>query len=164
MAKPYKRAELLEAIRDACGRSTSHATPDVVSNAPVAHRHRVLLAEDSPINQEVAVGLLEMQGYHVTVVDNGRQAVETCEVDQFDLILMDVEMPEMDGWEATLALREREATRGSYTPIVALTAHDVEDIRDRCREVGMDACVSKPIQPQELFQAMTEVTAQRQPT
>ncbi len=86
--------------------------------------------------------------------------MDRCVADRFDVILMDVEMPEMDGWEATLALRELEATRGTYTPIVALTAHAVEDVRDRCREVGMDACVSKPIEPLDLFQAISAVAAQ----
>jgi two-component system sensor kinase len=160
VTKPYKRTELLEALRPARDLDEPSVEHTAVVEPSSDRKQRVLLAEDSPINQEVAMGLLELEGYEVTVVENGRQAVDRCVADRFDVILMDVEMPEMDGWEATLALRELEATRGTYTPIVALTAHAVEDVRDRCREVGMDACVSKPIEPLDLFQAISAVAAQ----
>jgi CheY-like chemotaxis protein len=159
VTKPYKRMELLEAVQPSHP-AVASGHREIESTAPTSrHKQRVLLAEDSPINQEVALGLLELEGYRVTVVENGREAVERCRDDRFDVILMDVEMPEMDGWEATLALRDLEAERDTYTPIVALTAHAVEDVRDRCREVGMDACVSKPIEPGELFQAIIDVTS-----
>jgi CheY-like chemotaxis protein len=158
VTKPYKRTELLEAVQPSEMTIASNQE-GIESTAPTTRdKRRVLLAEDSPINQEVALGLLELEGYHVTVVENGREAVERCQAERFDVILMDVEMPEMDGWEATLALRALEAERDTYTPIVALTAHAVADVRDRCREVGMDACVSKPIEPDELFQAIIDVT------
>jgi CheY-like chemotaxis protein len=159
VTKPYKRTELLEALWPTSDANKSSAEQVEIVESSSDRKQRVLLAEDSPINQEVAMGLLELEGYEVTVVENGRQAVDRCVGDRFDVILMDVEMPEMDGWEATLALRELEATRETYTPIIALTAHAVEDVRDRCREVGMDACVSKPIQPLELFQAISDLAA-----
>jgi signal transduction histidine kinase/CheY-like chemotaxis protein len=159
VTKPYKRTELLRAVWPTADSNESSAEQVEVIESSSNRKQRVLLAEDSPINQEVAMGLLELEGYQVTVVENGRQAVDRCVADRFDVILMDVEMPEMDGWEATLALREMEATRETYTPIIALTAHAVEDVRDRCREVGMDACVSKPIEPLELFQAISDVAA-----
>jgi len=104
---------------------------------------QILLVEDNPLNQTVAARLLEKHGHTVVVAANGREALERLEGSEFDLVLMDVQMPEMDGLEATAAIRQRE--NGRRLPIVALTADVIPGIRERCLEAGMDAYVTKPI-------------------
>ncbi|MBN9663501.1 MAG: response regulator [Acidobacteria bacterium] len=108
---------------------------------------RILLAEDNLVNQRVATALLTKRGHLVEVVGNGRQAVERSEAEPFDRILMDLQMPEMDGWTATLLIRERERVTGGHVPIIALTAHAMSHIQQHCLEVGMDAVVVKPFDP-----------------
>jgi CheY-like chemotaxis protein len=115
---------------------------------------KLLLAEDNKVNQMLAVALLRKRGYDVTVADNGLQAVELVKRGDFDLVLMDVQMPKMDGFEATAAVREWESDRGKRLPIVAVTAHAMEGDRTRCLEAGMDDYVSKPIDPEELEAAI----------
>jgi signal transduction histidine kinase/CheY-like chemotaxis protein/streptogramin lyase len=105
----------------------------------------VLLAEDNPINQRVAMRLLEKRGHRVALAATGREALECFEQARFDLILMDVQMPDMDGIEATRLIRQREKHTGGYTPIVALTAHTMVGDRERCLEAGMDGYIHKPI-------------------
>jgi two-component system, sensor histidine kinase and response regulator len=116
----------------------------------------ILLAEDNAVNQLVASRLLEKQGHSVTLVTDGRRAVEEFEKTAFDLILMDVQMPEMDGYEATAAIRARENGR-SRTPILALTAHAMSGDRERCLQAGMDGFISKPIQLLALTDAIMDV-------
>jgi CheY-like chemotaxis protein len=116
----------------------------------------ILLAEDNSVNQLVARRLLEKQGHSVTLVADGRGAVEAFENATFDLILMDVQMPEMDGYETTAAIRAREDGR-SRTPILALTAHAMSGDRERCLQAGMDGFISKPIQLSELVDAIADV-------
>jgi CheY-like chemotaxis protein len=111
-----------------------------------------LLAEDGLANQKLAVGLLEKWGLGVTVVANGIEAIEAWERSPFDLILMDLQMPEMDGITATKIIREREREKGTHIPIVAMTAHALAGDRERCLESGMDGYVSKPIRRSELVQ------------
>jgi len=118
---------------------------------------RVLLAEDSYVNQRLAMGLLGKQGHEVVVAGNGQEAVRLARADSFDLILMDVQMPEMDGFEATRQIRQWEQENGGHLPIVALTAHAMKGDRDRCMEAGMDAYVSKPVRARELFETMESV-------
>jgi CheY-like chemotaxis protein len=113
-----------------------------------------LLAEDNLINQKVATRLLEKQGHKVTVANNGREVLEALGRDKFDLILMDVQMPLMDGFEATGAIRQEEKETGSHIPIVAMTAHAMKGDRERCLEVGMDDYVSKPLKPDDLFKTI----------
>jgi CheY-like chemotaxis protein len=112
---------------------------------------RILLAEDGLVNQKLAVALLKKRGHQVAVVHNGQEAVSRCETESFDMILMDIEMPEMDGLQATTAIRQRENDLGLHTPIVAMTAHAMKGDRERCLSVGMDAYIAKPIRPRELF-------------
>ena len=112
---------------------------------------RILLAEDNAINRELAVRLLNKRGHSVTVVENGKQAVAAIGSDSFDVVLMDVQMPEMDGYEATAAIRKLEESIGRHTPIIAMTAHAMKGDRERCLAAGMDAYISKPIQFDELF-------------
>jgi CheY-like chemotaxis protein len=118
----------------------------------------VLLAEDNPVNQRLAVRLLEKRGHTVTVAATGVQAVEAFARQPFDLVLMDVQMPELDGFEATAAIRRCEEGRGPVrTPIIAMTAHAMMGDRERCLRAGMDDYVSKPIRPNDLFAAMNRV-------
>ncbi len=114
----------------------------------------ILLAEDGYVNQRVAVGLLETAGHAVTVANDGREALKKWEEGTFDVILMDMQMPEMDGFEATGAIRSRELSRGTHTPIIALTAAAMKGDAERCLEAGMDAYVSKPIDPTVLFETI----------
>ena len=118
----------------------------------------VLLAEDNAINQRVAMRLLEKRGHRVTVAPSGRAALEAVERETFDLILMDVQMPDLDGIEAAAAIREREKKTGAYTPIVALTAFTMQDDRERCLAAGMDTYINKPIEAAKFIQ-MVEAAA-----
>ena len=120
-----------------------------------ARKLRVLLAEDNRVNQLLVVRLLEARGHEVTVAGDGRAAVDRAAHDNYDVILMDVQMPEMDGLEATRTLR----ARGVRAPIIAMTAHAMQGDRDRCLSAGMDAYVSKPIQPDEVFEAIEDAVA-----
>jgi CheY-like chemotaxis protein len=115
------------------------------------------LAEDSYVNQRLVLGLLGKQGHDVAVAENGREAVRLARADRFDLVLMDVQMPEMDGFEATRQIRHWESNNEGHLPIVALTAHAMKGDRDRCLSAGMDAYVSKPIRAQKLFETMETV-------
>ena len=114
----------------------------------------MLVAEDNATNQKLVLALLKQRGHEVVVVGNGRQAVEKSAAQPFDVILMDVQMPEMGGLEATAAIRARERDAGGHVPIIALTAHAMAGDRERCLAAGMDAYVSKPLRPQELFPAI----------
>ncbi|MGW8303491.1 MAG: response regulator, partial [Desulfobacterales bacterium] len=117
---------------------------------------KILVAEDTPFNQTFILRLLEKNGFHAILVENGRQALEAFNPDTFDVILMDVQMPEMDGFEATRQIRKREAASGSdgHMPIIAMTAYATEGDRERCLEAGMDDYVSKPISASKLFKAI----------
>ena len=120
---------------------------------------RILLAEDGLVNQKLAVALLKKRGHEVTVAKNGREASDMARADRFDVILMDVEMPEMDGFQATAAIREYEKDMGQGTPIIAMTAHAMKGDRERCLAAGMDAYVAKPIRPQALFDAIRSLVS-----
>ena len=113
---------------------------------------RILLAEDNLVNQTLVVRLLEKRGQNVQVASNGREALEKLKNADFDLVLMDIQMPVMGGFEATAAVREMEKGTGKHIPIVALTAHAVNGDRERCLAMGMDGCMAKPIRPEELFE------------
>jgi two-component system, sensor histidine kinase and response regulator len=117
---------------------------------------QILLVEDNPINQKVALRLLEKAGHSVTVAWNGREAVTTATEREFDLVLMDVQMPEMDGLEATATIRQQEHGTERHLPIVALTAHALVGDREKCLQAGMDGYVTKPVQAPVLFQAMAD--------
>jgi CheY-like chemotaxis protein/HPt (histidine-containing phosphotransfer) domain-containing protein len=122
----------------------------------------ILLAEDNAVNQKLAIRLLEKRGHRVAVAGNGRQALAALEKTAFDLVLMDVQMPEMDGIEATTLLREREQETGKHQPVVAMTALVMKGDRERCMAAGMDGYLSKPIRPQELDEVLDSyVTRER---
>jgi CheY-like chemotaxis protein len=157
--RPVGARELREAVQRALSTTTEHgsqANPDLTTN-PVGKRLRILLAEDGPVNQDVAVGLLEMRGHEVVIAENGEEALQACEENCFDVVLMDLEMPVMDGLKATRAIRQREAVRGGHLPIIAMTAHAMDSFRESCRESGMDGYITKPIQPDELFAAVEAI-------
>jgi CheY-like chemotaxis protein/HPt (histidine-containing phosphotransfer) domain-containing protein len=115
---------------------------------------RVLLAEDNSINQKLAVVLLQKAGYSVDAVENGAQALEKVKANQYSVVLMDVQMPELDGLEATHLIREWEQSTGQHIPIIAMTAHAMAGDRERCLDAGMDDYVSKPLEPKVLFSAL----------
>jgi len=116
-----------------------------------------LLAEDNAVNQKLAVRILERMGHTVGVAGNGKAAVEMAEKGKFDLILMDVQMPEMDGLEATAALRGKEKVIGGHIPIIAMTAYAMNQDKERCLEAGMDGYISKPISAQELYENIEHI-------
>lgn len=160
LLKPVKQSELFDAIVMALGVNTvEEETPSAAAPPPsrAGRPWRVLLAEDSLVNQKLAVGLLEKHGHQVTVANHGREAVAALESQDFDLVLMDVQMPEMDGYEATAAIRARERETGRHTPIIAMTAHAMKGDRERCLEAGMDAYVAKPIRAQQVFETIAQV-------
>ncbi len=127
--------------------------------APVALR--ILLAEDNPVNRKVAVGLLQKQGHRVQTAVNGLETLLALETGPFDVVLMDIQMPEMDGLQATAAIREMEKVTGAHLPIIALTAHAMDGDREICLAAGMDAFVTKPIKSKELFALLQEVALSR---
>src|SRR5206468_5076979 len=119
---------------------------------------RVLLAEDNPINQKLAVVVLQKAGYSVDAVDTGAQALEKVQSNHYNVVLMDVQMPELDGFEATHKIREWEKNTGQHIPIIAMTAHAMQGDRERCLDAGMDDYVTKPLQPKVLFSALDRWT------
>jgi len=169
LAKPIKQAELLSAAQlvlrkqrrmpDAAPRrdeaaapaSPAAAAPTPAVPAPDGPGLHILLTEDHPINQKMMVRLLQKRGHSVVVANNGQEAIEAYAKERFDLVLMDLQMPVMDGYEATAAIRKSEETRGLRTPIIALTAHAMKGDREQCLAAGMDDYVSKPIDPARLF-------------
>ncbi len=126
---------------------------------PASAPLRILLVEDNRINRKIATRLLEGEGHRVVAAENGKQGVERFGEGGFDLILMDVQMPEMDGWEATRAIRELEAGSGRHIPILAMTAHAMKGDREKCLEAGMDGYVSKPVAVADLRLAIAEVAS-----
>jgi signal transduction histidine kinase/DNA-binding response OmpR family regulator len=164
LIKPVMPRFLLEAVRQALGTAPPEARSEAGSAASPARRAlRVLVAEDNPVNRLVALKLLEKLGHSVVQVEDGIKAVEAVKHQHFDLVLMDVQMPEMDGFEATAAIRAQETTSGGHVPILALTAHAMKGDRERCIEKGMDDYVSKPVQVEELMAAIARVVPEIAP-
>ncbi|HVQ74481.1 MAG TPA: response regulator, partial [Candidatus Binatia bacterium] len=158
LTKPVTRPELLHAVLTAVAsttgdRAAAFGPAEAVGPGP-PRPLSILLADDHPVNQLVARRLLERAGHTVTVVANGREALAAAERQTFDAIFMDVQMPEMDGYEATAGIRARERATGGHVPIIALTAHAMKGDAERCLAAGMDAYVTKPIRPDELVQAL----------
>jgi CheY-like chemotaxis protein len=162
LVKPIKRSELLEAILCALGSAVKTNACDSPLARPFAHQRgvrslRILLAEDNRINQQVAMRLLKKWGHTVTICANGRDAVDAVAAGNFDAVLMDMEMPIMDGLTATAEIRAREAGSGTHIPIVALTAHAMDSDRERCLAGGMDGYVSKPLRAKDLADAFADL-------
>jgi len=168
LLKPVKLSDLLDAVKMALGHPSGERGPVITRHLIREARKKlhILLAEDNIVNQKLAAKILEKRGYHVIVAPDGKKAVDAFEKEHFDLILMDVQMPEMDGFEATAEIREKElelATRNSQPvtriPIVAMTAHAMKGYRDKCLKAGMDDYISKPVKPEELFEVIKKVTS-----
>ena len=155
LTKPVRQSHLLETIMEVLGYSlpepASRTAAALSTTGPVDLKLRVLLAEDNTVNQKVALRLLERWGCPAQAVANGREALAAWKQIPYDLILMDVQMPEMDGLEAAAAIRRKEQGKGRHIPIVAMTAHALEGDRERCLAAGMDDYVAKPVNPEELF-------------
>ena len=159
LMKPVKESELFDAIGTSLGISVPEDNDDAgQEQEPELPALNILLAEDSLVNQRLAVGLLEKHGHTVIATSNGKEAIAALETGQFDVALMDVEMPEMNGLEATAVIRVQEQKTGEHLPIIAMTAHAMKGDRERCLEAGMDGYVSKPIHSEELFQTLEAVT------
>jgi len=155
LVKPVKQSDLLDAITLTLGHPNEEKIPVITRYTIQDSRRRltILLAEDNIVNQKLAVKILEKRGHRVIVASNGREAIEKIKKESFDIILMDVQMPEMDGIEATKAIRNSELEIRNI-PIVAMTAHAMKEDRERCLAAGMDDYVSKPIKPEELFKVI----------
>jgi two-component system, sensor histidine kinase and response regulator len=164
LVKPIRQSELLDMICKSM-QSAALEPAEVVrtQNAPpkVAHRWRVLVAEDNLVNQTLARRLLEKRGYAVSVAGDGRAALAALDHECFDIVLMDIQMPGMDGFAATAAIRQQEQSTGSHLPIVAMTAHALKGDQQRCLAAGMDAYISKPIRQAELYATIDGMLAQR---
>jgi signal transduction histidine kinase/CheY-like chemotaxis protein len=156
LMKPIKPSELFQAIGTALG-FLSQPESEKQGKKPNPPSLRILLAEDSPMNQKVAISILNREGHSVMVVNNGKDAVSAIASQPFDVVLMDVEMPQMDGLEATSVIRTKEQQSGAHTPIIALTAHAMKGDRERCLEAGMDDYISKPIHAQQLLETLEAV-------
>ena len=160
LTKPMSRADLLEALGTVLAGPEETTTPEVVTRHTIAESRRavrVLLAEDNPVNQQVAVAMLVKRGHEVHVAGNGREAVDAITQREYDVVLMDIQMPEMDGFEATHAIRA--LPKGKDLPIVGLTAHALSGERERCLSHGMTDYLAKPFKAHELF-ALVEGTAE----
>jgi len=165
LTKPIRQAELMDAILTALGtRKRSDAKPPLVTRHTLRENQaklKVLLAEDNAVNQLVALRLLERLGHSVMVAANGKKAFEAWQKGGYDAILMDVQMPEMNGWEATQAIREKERATGDRIPIIAMTAHAMKGDDERCFAAGMDDYLTKPIRSEELIAALDKAANQK---
>jgi two-component system, sensor histidine kinase and response regulator len=165
LTKPVRQAELLDAILTALGArqiQIEQSTPALVTRHSLREDHNhlcILLAEDNSVNQLLAVRMLEKRGHAVTVAGNGKEALAALEKQSFDVVLMDVQMPEMDGFEATAAIRAQEKRSGHHMPVIAMTAHAMVGDRERCLAAGMDDYITKPFKIEDL----TELLARHSP-
>ncbi len=155
LSKPFDRLELRDVLLHVLARD-----PAKPENRSLVTQHTFnekrqslsfLVAEDNAVNQRLIGRLLEKRGHRVVLVQNGREALEAMRKQPFDIVLMDVQMPEMDGFEATRRIREKEKTSGAHSPIIALTAHAMQGDKERCLAGGMDGYIPKPVQPEDLF-------------
>jgi len=168
LTKPVRQSDLLDAIMSLPGPHRPGATADAPAHAayqvpgPAAGGGgRILLAEDNIVNQRLALRLLERNGHVVTVAKTGLEAVELLDAGRYDVVLMDVQMPEMSGFQATAEIRRRERMTGRHVPIIAMTAHAMAGDRDRCLAAGMDDYVSKPIDAPTLFAAIERMMSRQ---
>ena len=166
LSKPVKHSALLAAILAAMNRRKG-AGEARAPRQPAAKHLQILLAEDDPVNQRLAARLLEKHGHQVVAAAGGREALDAlsqADARPFDLVLMDLQMPGMDGFETTARIRRREKRAGGHLPVIALTAHAMQGDRERCLAGGMDGYIAKPIHAAELFQVIEQVINQRGPS
>jgi CheY-like chemotaxis protein len=161
LSKPIKRSDLYDTIAQVLARQPGppirRTRPTAVALSEGYRRLRVLVAEDNVVNQQVVMGFLDRAGHAAVVVSTGTEVLAALERHEFDLVLMDLQMPELDGLETTRAIRQRERSSGAHIPIVALTAHVVKGDAERCLDAGMDAYVAKPLRAREFFGAIESV-------
>lgn len=161
LTKPLMQNDLKKFLMQRFGNSEIIATPQAVEetkNTDSVRRLNILLAEDQIINRKIVIQLLEKKGWNVKAVENGRLAFEMASSQRFDLILMDVQMPEMDGYDATRNIRIAENDKNYHTPIVAMTAHAMKGDREKCLAAGMDYYITKPVNPSELYETIEKLT------
>jgi CheY-like chemotaxis protein/HPt (histidine-containing phosphotransfer) domain-containing protein len=156
LLKPIKQSDLFDAIAEVLGEAA--APQQIDDQLPSLPPLDVLLVEDSLVNQKLALGVLSQFGHRVAVAGNGREAVDLTASREFDVVLMDVQMPELDGLSATREIRQREQRTGRHVPIIAMTAHALTGDRERCLDSGMDEYLSKPIRPRQLVETIAVVT------
>jgi CheY-like chemotaxis protein len=167
LLKPIRQSELREAIARVLGAKEQQGAIPLITRYSLYDARdpqsvlSVLLVEDNPVNQRLATRMLEKRGHRVVLARNGREALEALEKASFDLIFMDVQMPEMDGFQATAAIREKETTTGEHMPVIALTAHAMKGDREKCLAGGMDGYLTKPIRPRELDDVLESYLARR---
>jgi signal transduction histidine kinase/DNA-binding response OmpR family regulator len=167
LLKPIRQSELREAVARVLGAKEQESAIPLITRFSLQDGREpseflsVLLVEDNAVNQRLAARLLEKRGHRVVVTANGREALAALEKDTFDLVLMDVQMPEMDGLEATAAIRKKEEHSGNHQAVIALTAHAMKGDEERCLAAGMDGYLSKPIRPQELDAILEGYVARR---
>lgn len=165
LPKPIKKSELLNAITSLLARKHSKSRKsELITRHVLRKKHRslnILLAEDNIINQQLAVRLLEKRGHKVVVAENGQEALDILEREEFDLMIMDVQMPVMDGFKATKAIREKEKKTGRHIPIIAMTARAMKGDRESCFMAGMDDYLPKPIKPDKLYSTVELAAKQK---
>jgi len=164
LVKPVRQTELLDGICQVLNKIPTAKSIPLVTRHTLRenkHRSRVLLVEDNAVNQTLAARLLEKRGYSVIVAGNGGEAMEAFENNLFDVVLMDIQMPVMDGFKATAAIRAKEQLIGGHIPIIAMTAHALTGDQERCIAAGMDAYVSKPLRTSELFSTIESMLSNK---
>lgn len=170
LTKPLRPSELRKAILSTLGLSFPSPSPQPEDPLPPQpsqkspldrQTFRILIAEDNLVNQKVAIYMLEKQGHQVTGVMNGQEALQALERGNFELVLMDIQMPVMDGFQATRAIREKDRKTGNHTPIIAMTAHAMKGDREKCLEMGMDDYISKPLNSQQLAETIARVMSNK---
>ena len=164
LTKPVARADLRSAILEALGekreaRQRTGSNSSALSPSVVGTKLRVLLTEDNFVNQRLASRILENAGHQVQLAGNGLEALAALEQSEFDIVLMDIQMPEMDGFEATAEIRKKEQGTGHHMPIIAMTAHAMTGDRERCMDGGMDDYISKPIRANLLLELLEKYSA-----
>jgi two-component system, sensor histidine kinase and response regulator len=166
LRKPASQPDLLDALQNVLGQQPTRPLIEATPPAPLAPTAslRILLAEDNEFNQRVAVGLLSKKGHHITIAQDGQQALELIAAESFDLVLMDVQMPIMDGIETTRALRRLEAQSGTHLPVIGLTAHAMESDRQRCLDAGMDDYLAKPFKVADLDAVLARQMSAKKPS
>lgn len=163
LTKPVKMTSLMSSVESAIKSKKAQVKktcnlPESDPDQPLRRSLRILLAEDNPVNQKLAMRMLEKMGHIVTVVSNGKQALESLEINHYDIFLTDIQMPEMDGYEATRIIRSNEMRTGRRrVPIIAMTAYAMQRDREMCMEAGMDGYVSKPVRGRELAEALNDI-------
>ena len=160
LLKPIKQKELLQTILHALGEPENEPEKDQRKEGmeinPVAKDIRILLVEDNRINRQIAISLLKKKGWYVFPVENGKEAIDALQKETFDIVLMDVQMPVMDGFKATSLIRAQEKHTEKHIPILAMTAYALKGDRERCLDAGMDDYITKPINADELYETVTK--------